>query len=96
MHWVVVVAALPLRRLRDPFSWRTGCPARQDPTQPFMVAIMRIHRDQRGVTAIEYALLVALIALAILVAITSTGLGNGGIWSIWTGAFLEAIGAGGN
>lgn len=57
---------------------------------------MHKQRHQRGVTAIEYALLLALIALAIIAALTSTGLGNGGIWSIWTGAFLEAIGVGGN
>jgi Flp pilus assembly pilin Flp len=53
----------------------------------------RLH--QGGVTAIEYALLLALIALAIIAALSATGLGNGGIWSLWTGAFLEAIGASG-
>lgn len=56
---------------------------------------MQSRQRQRGVTAIEYALLVALIALAILGALSATGLGNGGIWSIWTGTFLQAIGAGG-
>lgn len=53
------------------------------------------HARQSGVTAIEYALLVALIALAILAALSATGLDNGRIWTIWTDALLQAIGAGG-
>ncbi|MDR7151489.1 Flp pilus assembly pilin Flp [Hydrogenophaga palleronii] len=56
---------------------------------------MRSRQRQQGVTAIEYALLVALIALAVLGALSATGLDNGRIWSIWTGTFLQAIGAGG-
>jgi Flp pilus assembly pilin Flp len=56
---------------------------------------MRSRQRQQGVTAIEYALLVALIALAILGALSAAGLDNGGIWTIWTDALLQAIGAGG-
>jgi Flp pilus assembly pilin Flp len=50
---------------------------------------------QEGVTAIEYALLVTLIALAILGGLSTVGLENGRIWSIWTDAVLAAIGSGG-
>lgn len=39
---------------------------------------------QQGVTSIEYALLAALIALAIVGALASTGAENGGIWGEWT------------
>lgn len=49
-----------------------------------------------GVSAIEYALLGALIAAVIVGALTATGQGNGGLWGQWTSTFLEAIGAGGN
>ncbi len=52
---------------------------------------MPSHKQQRGVTAIEYAILVALIALAILVALTSMGTGNGGIWGHWSNEFIEAV-----
>lgn len=46
---------------------------------------------QRGVTAIEYAILVALIALVILGALSSMGTGNGGIWSYWSNEFVQAV-----
>lgn len=62
---------------------------------PDLWSVMRTRQRQQGVTAIEYALLVALIALVILGALSATGLDNGRIWSIWTGTFLQAIGAGG-
>ena len=37
--------------------------------------------DQRGATAIEYGLIVALIGVAIMGALTSLGGGVGGMWS---------------
>lgn len=52
---------------------------------------MPSHKQQRGVTAIEYAILVALIALVILGALSSMGTGNGGIWSYWSNAFVQAV-----
>lgn len=56
---------------------------------------MKVVNTQKGITAIEYALLVALIALVILGALSAVGLDNGRIWTIWTDALLQAIGAGG-
>ncbi len=52
---------------------------------------MSMPKQQRGVTAIEYAILVSLIALTILGAITAAGEGNGGIWTYWTNAFIQAV-----
>ena len=59
------------------------------------MSIRKPCKRQQGVTAIEYALLVSLIALAILGALSAAGLENGRIWSIWTEAFLVAVGSGG-
>jgi pilus assembly protein Flp/PilA len=36
---------------------------------------LRLHRDEQGVTAIEYGLLAALIALVIIVAVIAVGQG---------------------
>lgn len=47
--------------------------------------------SQRGVTAIEYALLAALIAMAVIGGVSATGSGNGGLWGNWTAAFVAAI-----
>lgn len=49
------------------------------------------NRPQRGVTSIEYALIVALIALAIIGALASTGVETGGLWSDWTTKALAAL-----
>ncbi|MEZ5645215.1 MAG: Flp family type IVb pilin [Burkholderiaceae bacterium] len=46
---------------------------------------------QRGVTAIEYGLIVALIAIAIIGTLSAAGSENGGIWSTWTAAFIAAV-----
>jgi pilus assembly protein Flp/PilA len=50
-----------------------------------VVAIRRtLHRlaaDQRGATAIEYGLIVALIALAMIGALSTLGGGAGGMWT---------------
>ena len=43
-----------------------------------------------GVASIEYALIAALIAVAILGALQITGSANGGIWSVWTTKFITA------
>lgn len=46
---------------------------------------------QRGVSAIEYALLAALIAIAVIGALSVTGSANGDIWTRWTTAVITAI-----
>lgn len=50
-----------------------------------MSAIRRIFRgllaDQRGATALEYGLIVALIAIAMSGALSMLGGGNGGMWT---------------
>lgn len=41
----------------------------------------KLRSDKRGVTVIEYGLIVALIAIAIMGALRSLGGGAGGMWS---------------
>jgi len=48
-------------------------------------------RQQVGVTSIEYALLAALIALAIIGALALTGVNTGGLWSQWTVLAIAAL-----
>ena len=43
--------------------------------------IRRLRRDQRGATAIEYGLIVALIGVAIMASLGSLGGGVGGMWT---------------
>jgi pilus assembly protein Flp/PilA len=47
--------------------------------------------DDSGVTAIEYGLLAALIAVAILVAITATGTALLAIYVYWSTAVVNAL-----
>lgn len=47
--------------------------------------------DNRGATAIEYGLIVALIALAIIGALRSLGGGADGMWTILSDKFTEGI-----
>ncbi|HWK42497.1 MAG TPA: Flp family type IVb pilin [Croceibacterium sp.] len=42
--------------------------------------VKRLLRDDRGATAIEYGLIVALIALGALVAFEGLGTGSNGLW----------------
>ncbi|PKO27049.1 MAG: Flp family type IVb pilin [Betaproteobacteria bacterium HGW-Betaproteobacteria-9] len=60
------------------------------------MVLRQLISSEEGVSAIEYALLGALIALVIVGALTATGHGNGGLWARWTNTFLEAIGVGGS
>ena len=48
-------------------------------------------RDQRGATAIEYGLLAAMIALALVTALTSI---SGSVVGVWTDILLPAINGG--
>jgi pilus assembly protein Flp/PilA len=47
--------------------------------------------DESGVTAIEYGLLAALIAVAIIGAVSATGTSLGAIYQSWTTAVINAI-----
>jgi len=42
--------------------------------------VIRLLRDDRGATAIEYGLIVALIAIGALLALQGLGTGNEGLW----------------
>lgn len=44
-------------------------------------AFRLLARDRRGATVIEYGLILALIAVAIIGALTSLGGGSGGMWT---------------
>jgi len=43
--------------------------------------LRRLRRDNRGATAIEYGLIVALIGVAIMGALSNLGGGVGGMWT---------------
>jgi pilus assembly protein Flp/PilA len=47
--------------------------------------------DDSGVTAIEYGLLAALIAVAIVGAISAAGTSLSGIYTVWSTAVINAI-----
>ena len=59
----------------------------------FLKIIIFFHdmTSQKGVASIEYALIAALIAVAILGTLQITGSANGGIWSVWTARFITAV-----
>lgn len=48
-------------------------------------------QDEAGVTAIEYGLLAALIAVAIVGAIGATGDSVGALYTAWAGEVLQAL-----
>ena len=47
--------------------------------------------DESGVTAIEYGLLAALIAVAIVVGVSATGIALMDMYNKWTSAVIAAI-----
>ncbi len=47
--------------------------------------------DESGVTAIEYGLLAALIAIGALVGINATGVSLAAMYTIWTNAVVAAL-----
>jgi pilus assembly protein Flp/PilA len=51
----------------------------------------RFGRDTSGATAIEYGLIVALIAAAIIGALTALGTGNSSSWGNTTGRITNAL-----
>ncbi len=52
---------------------------------------MKRSQLQQGVTSVEYALLAASIALAIVGALSAVGTENGGLWAAWTARVLALI-----
>ena len=53
--------------------------------------LRELAHGEAGVTAIEYGLLAALIAIAIISAIGAVGSEHGGIWAFWTSEVINAI-----
>lgn len=47
--------------------------------------------DESGVTAIEYGLLAALIAIAIIAAVSATGTALSALYTYWAGAVSAAL-----
>lgn len=52
---------------------------------------IRMVRNDRGATAIEYGLLAALIAVACIVAFQATGTSLLGLYEYWSGAISQAL-----
>jgi pilus assembly protein Flp/PilA len=53
--------------------------------------VFRLRNDEDGVTAIEYGLLAALIAVVCIGAFNATGTSLGAIFDYWSSAVVEAI-----
>ena len=59
-----------------------------------MKKLMRFFKDEEGVTAIEYGLIAALIAVVIITAVTLTGTNLRAVFNAVAGALSTAIGGG--
>ena len=55
--------------------------------------ILRLSRDESAATAVEYAVLLALILVAVISAINSLGSTSSGIWTNDSNKITTAIGA---
>ena len=55
----------------------------------FVLGLERFHQDEEGVTAIEYGLIAALIAIVIIVAVTSVGANLNVIFTFIAGALAN-------
>ena len=53
--------------------------------------LRRLIPDQQGATAIEYGLIAALIAVAIISALSALGGGSGGMWTNISGSVDNAM-----
>jgi pilus assembly protein Flp/PilA len=53
--------------------------------------LSRLSHDEDGVTAIEYGLLAALIAVAIIAAVSATGDSLAAVYDYWSSAVVDAI-----
>lgn len=49
---------------------------------PIMTILKKIHRDERGATAVEYGLIAALIVIAIITSLQSVANENTGLWAV--------------
>lgn len=47
--------------------------------------------DEQGVTAIEYGLLAALLAVAIVASVSATGVSLGEVYTRWSSAVLQVL-----
>lgn len=54
-------------------------------------AMKSLQQEEAGVTAIEYALLAALIAIVVVGSVTSTGNSLLGLWTAVSGAIAAAV-----
>jgi pilus assembly protein Flp/PilA len=52
--------------------------------------LKNIYLSEKGATAIEYGLIVALIALAIIVAISGVGNSTGNMWNFVSGEVIKS------
>jgi pilus assembly protein Flp/PilA len=60
-----------------------------------MLRYLRFLRDEDGTTAVEYAVLLALILLAIIASVQAVGAQSGGMWGN-TKSSLDSVGFGGS
>jgi len=55
--------------------------------------LLKLHRDEDAVTAVEYAVLLALVLVAIITAINALGNTSSGLWANDVGKIETAIGS---
>ncbi len=55
--------------------------------------LLRLYRDEQAATAVEYAVLLALILVALISTITALGDSTHGIWASDTGQIQTALGS---
>ena len=58
-----------------------------------MRQVLRLLREDRAATAVEYAVMLALLLMVIIGSIVSVGAGTGGLWSSSNSA-MESVGFG--
>lgn len=59
-----------------------------------MRAVKRFLQDDSGPTAVEYAVLLALILMSALITVSTVGRGTGGLWAASSNAIDAAINGG--
>jgi DNA-binding NarL/FixJ family response regulator len=70
---------------------RTEEPAMPHDAQPAFATIGAFVREEDGVTAIEYGLLAALIAVTCIVALNATGDSVNAVYNFWSAAVVAAV-----
>ncbi len=61
-----------------------------------MVWLIRFFRDEDGVTAVEYAVMLALMIMAMMASITSVGSQTGDMWETIDTEYANAAAGGGS